>query len=716
MKYIYRLELIFCAFIILAVLWGCAPKPTKSTTPVPSKIVEQEAFADIEIPSAITSKNVSSLEQLVFSLGSNHPQRRKLRDDLVAYHVDIFSALGETEEDARMEQFAFILALHEPADFRRGDVAGGASIVAQWVVANFKSQGKEAYVLAGLIYLSLANPENVTYEQRYLSLLDWSQQVRKTIKDPIERHSSISQMYASVARLLPHKEVIERLANSLAARQKAVVQFLQVFAGNSGGFSPMMFHSVISKGGIGKEFVQAFFLGDYLDEALDRMEDLDIISGIEEELVSILTQLKNKENVPYNYHRLAQLLGPGNPVAGMRACMKSAQLAPNEPRYSLCVGRFFSKMGRQLPAIDYFAKAVKRDNGAMLAQAMELVQDSLYQIHMGEHTEDMAEALQRTEEIVQMVQDKNSEDDAVAMAASALIETAAIIEFDDGNIESAKEHFVLASSFWPSRPTPVAKIAEIYYWEEDYTKAVEFISDALTAKNAVGGAYADYWKAILFEQRGDCYLALKQHGDAVSDYQRAQKQWDIADYPDEHAPVIAIRKGVLFSRLGKQEESTIKFREAIQLSPDRRASYAEIISFLVVSERLEDAKEFYRLAFNQDMLATMWKIYFSIWVDGLSRLENGVPFDLALGYLENSSDKSWQDNLATFFTGTIDDATLRNTAQSKGQFVEADYYVALLAAANGKPELARPLLQKVLDSKLFAFFEYRMAKELLKKL
>ncbi|MBN2715113.1 MAG: hypothetical protein JXX14_04610, partial [Deltaproteobacteria bacterium] len=202
---------------------------------------------------------------------------------------------------------------------------------------------------------------------------------------------------------------------------------------------------------------------------------------------------------------------------------------------------------------------------------------------------------------------------------------------------------------------------------------------------------------------------------ANADYALALKRWETADYPLEQSPVIAIRQGVLLSRLGDVDKSMAKFREAVQLSPDRRASYAEIISFLVVNERLSDAEEFYQLAFNQDMLAAMWKVYFSIWVDGLSRMKQGKPFDLALGYLENTPSESWQDKLASFFIGTIDSQTLRREAFNKGQLVEADYYEALRLIIDGKQAQALPLLQKVIDSRLFAFFEYRMASELLKK-
>lgn len=707
-----RLSLSVLLFFFACLLSSCATRQASKKT-TPQKKFGTPTFSSVVVPDEINAENVASEEQVVFSMHPKHPERLVLRDKIVKYHLNVFEALPDDAIEEKLSQFKFVLALQAPSDYKNATVSVDASAMAQWVVATYEPQGKEALVLAGLIYLSLANPDNPQYTQRYMALLDWSEDVRKTIKDPIERYSSISDLYLSAAKMVPHIVLLDRLAKSLAARQKAVVQFLQVFAGNSGGFSPFMFHSVISRGGIGKEFVHAFFLGDYLNEVLDKMESLGVTDGIEEELLTILSQLQLDRNVAHNYHQLAQLLGPGDPVAGVRACMKSYHLDSDEPRYAMCVGRFFSNMDRHLAAIDYYAKAVARDSGDALVQAMELVQEALYRIHTSKPGSDMEEAISRTEKIVQQVVAKNVNDESVSLAASALIETAAIIEFDDGNIGAAQKYFELAHDLWPSRPTPVTKLAEIFYWRGDFQKAIAYLTDAMNAKDKVGGAFSDYWKAMLYEQRGDCLMASGNSVDALADYQLALRRWDVADFPTEQAPVIAIRRGVLLFHLNDMENSIDKFRSAIRLAPDRRSSYAEIISFLVVNGRLNDAKEFYRLAFNQDMLEGMWKIYFSIWVDGLSRMHEGQSFDLAYGYLQNTASETWQEKLASFFTGTIDGAALRKNAQNKGQLVEADYYEALLEISKGNNTSAKALLQKVIDSNLFAFFEYRMAQVLL---
>jgi lipoprotein NlpI len=134
----------------------------------------------------------------------------------------------------------------------------------------------------------------------------------------------------------------------------------------------------------------------------------------------------------------------------------------------------------------------------------------------------------------------------------------------------------------------------------------------------------------------------------------------------------------------------------------------------VVNNRLDDAVEFYRLSYTQDRIAEMWKIYYSLWIEGLSRRKGKGSVDLAKGYLESSNGESWQDSLAKYFCGKITLDQLRKLAKNNGQNVEVDYYGAVLAIADGKNAEAKQMLAKVIDSNLLGFFEYRMARALLR--
>ena len=84
-----------------------------------------------------------------------------------------------------------------------------------------------------------------------------------------------------------------------------------------------------------------------------------------------------------------------------------------------------------------------------------------------------------------------------------------------------------------------------------------------------------------------------------------------------------------------------------------------------------------------------------------------------MGYLTHSRGKTWQDQLARYFSGDMTEEMLGKSAASTGQRVEYEYYSAILALAGDKPEVARAKLEKVISSDLLGFFEYRMARAIL---
>ena len=207
--------------------------------------------------------------------------------------------------------------------------------------------------------------------------------------------------------------------------------------------------------------------------------------------------------------------------------------------------------------------------------------------------------------------------------------------------------------------------------------------------------------------------ALGKDKEAEKTYRDAISAWESAAIPSELGPEKAVRQGVIYDRLGNRSESQKRFRQAIREDPNRSETYNQLLSFLVIAGRLEDAKEFFRLAYNQDRIEVMWKIYYSLWVEGLSLRQGNGSFDLAREYLEFSRVNTWQGKLARFFSGKMTFEDLNKEAVNNGQRVEATYYSALMALGQGKKGDAEALFTKVIDSNLLGFFEYRMARSIL---
>jgi lipoprotein NlpI len=111
----------------------------------------------------------------------------------------------------------------------------------------------------------------------------------------------------------------------------------------------------------------------------------------------------------------------------------------------------------------------------------------------------------------------------------------------------------------------------------------------------------------------------------------------------------------------------------------------------------------------------MWKIYYALWVEGLSMRTGQGSVALAKGYLESSDGDTWQDQLAKFFVKKISLDQLKKSARNVGQKVEVDYYGAVVALSDGRKDDAEKMLERVISSDLLGFFEYRMARAILKK-
>ncbi len=670
-------------------------------------------FEKIDVPKSISQAERPSFEKTLFVLPVDHPGRLPLRDRLAESYARSFGKIEKGKDKKRLKIFESALALHDPVDFKPDRVAPSLVPMAKWMVARYEVLGDEALVLAGLRYLMLAQPAVVEHEQQYRDLSEWSVSVREAIEDDMDRYSSLGRLYLQIVQLVPERETVDLLADLLIRRHKAFLAHLDRMEREGAGMPPFLLRMLLQEGGMGKDMIQIYFLvGDPL-AALDKLKGMGREAGVGEEHIELLEDLAEGDDEGEAYFALAGLLGQGNPRAALRACMAARDQNREDPRYPLCIGRAFERMGRPSSAVDYYLEAARTTPvQEVLAQSMEMVREALFEIHRLEQEKEAAAAIATADQLVDHALDVDeSRGETVSMTAAALLFTCGVVEFDDGMIDSALAHFDRARKVWPDLTWALEKSAEISQMRGRHSEAVEMLSVAI--KEMATHVPDPFWQAKLLEVRGNSYRALGDDKAATSDYREALVQWGLADIPEEQEPDAALRMGILHDRLGELPESTASFRRAIRLDPDRRSTYADLLSFLVIQKRMDDAAEFYMLAFNQDRIEAMWKIYYALWVDGLSRRMGKGPFELASGYLAQSGGDTWQDDLARHYSGRLDDVKLRKKITNKGQEVEADFYTALKLLGDGKRADALPLLKKVVESDLMGFFEYKMAREML---
>jgi len=380
----------------------------------------------------------------------------------------------------------------------------------------------------------------------------------------------------------------------------------------------------------------------------------------------------------------------------------------------MCVGHFFELLDRPESAVPYYVEAARvAPVEPVYLLVIARVAYALNRVHSLERLEEAEAVISTVDELVEAVLAlENVENSDLFAVTAELLSLAGDVEYADGRIDRSVEHFTKAIEVWPGNVVAAFRLAEIRDARGDAVAALRALDDVIAQAKKNGGVDAAYWPGRAFELRGRIYAARGDAAEAVEAFRAALSIWEKADLPLDYAAEIALRRGMALDYLGDQAASREWIRRAIDTAPEDRGTYGTAFAFAFERGRVEAADELFQIAFNQDRIGAMWKIYFALWVEGMARRQ-GKSIELARNYLAHADGDAWQDDLARFWSGRIDADELKRRAKSTGQQVEADFYTALRLLGDGKRDLAVPLLERVVASDLMGFFEYPMARGIL---
>jgi tetratricopeptide (TPR) repeat protein len=169
-----------------------------------------------------------------------------------------------------------------------------------------------------------------------------------------------------------------------------------------------------------------------------------------------------------------------------------------------------------------------------------------------------------------------------------------------------------------------------------------------------------------------------------------------------------------------------KFDEALEQDSDRDQSYIDMIAFLVQNGESDAAISIYHRAIARPNRAVSEyvKVYTSLWVLDLSRRSNKVADGTAETYLRTLDQRHpelrphrgalWYRQLARYAVGKIGYADILAAADTRAKQAEIYFYEAMHQLEDGKADDAHQLWQKVVDTKMFSFFEFDMASRYLR--
>lgn len=184
--------------------------------------------------------------------------------------------------------------------------------------------------------------------------------------------------------------------------------------------------------------------------------------------------------------------------------------------------------------------------------------------------------------------------------------------------------------------------------------------------------------------------------------------------------------GRLYYRLGRHSDAIEKFEEALEHDGDRDQSYIDMIAFLVEQGEADAALSIYRRGLSRPNRAVSEyvKVYTSLWVLDLTRRTHKLPDATAESYLRTLDQRhpeirphrgaAWYQLLARYAVGKMTYEQIHQAADTIGRQAELYFYEAMRRLAQGKTDDAHQLWQKVIDTKMFSFFEFDMASRYLR--
>jgi tetratricopeptide (TPR) repeat protein len=187
-----------------------------------------------------------------------------------------------------------------------------------------------------------------------------------------------------------------------------------------------------------------------------------------------------------------------------------------------------------------------------------------------------------------------------------------------------------------------------------------------------------------------------------------------------------IEVGKILYVLGRHAEALQAFDEALEQDGDRDQSYIDTVAFLVQNGETDAAVSIYRRALTRPSRAVSEyvRVYTSLWIYDLTRRTSRTPDPVAEAYLRTLDERhgdlrprrgaAWTHVLARFETGKITYEQALAAADTVGKRAEIYFYEAMRRLGDGKPDDAHQLWQKVLDTRMFSFFEFDMASRYLR--
>ncbi len=726
-------------------LAGCPrpPAPRSASSVAGLKLPPLPAWQAVAPTSRERRKDALQVFQ---ALAPGSPARQALRRQLTADRVKgLAAALHRGQGLAGVERFETLVSLHRSllsAPPQGGLAAATADLrkVALQVFRTYRPRGQVQPVLLALAVLQAVDaPRRTRWAREFDRVVSWLGEIEDPLLGHLKAYESAAEQLDRVFRRWPSPFVRHAL-QVLVARQYVSLrplaalpklpnqrQFKQALASLQ-EFAWQRLRLLILEGNSTR--LSRFLEGLKADALADRR------------LLGLATAALAKDAGAGPWISLAEAYAPKWPEFARRLCQRAARLAPKDANPLYCLGRLALSSDQTLLALRYLDRAVRLAPNSR--QTWELFAstylDRLVSLLSQERLAQVRKEVRFLERFYGAARRlwpgrplKASLADVYFMLGRGL--------YNEGRIDQALATLRKAIKL---KPTPQAflQLAEVNYWRGEYARALELFADAHRRLKG-GSAWRAYWELrtapLIARTRMRLAETLRRKARLASDLptrvklERAAKTEEasatllrtralhmgkllIANFSSAKLRAeILVHVGWIFWQLGRQRLAIQSFDTALDEAPERSSTYVDVISFLVMRGRFDEALDAYHRALARPGISEYLKAYCTFWILDLGRRLKVDPDRLGLAevFLKHLRGHQWYHQLARFYRGEVTYAQLLPKAKTKGQRAELEFYDSMRLVRKGRLAEARRLWKRIVDSEMMAFFEYKMVRRYL---
>jgi tetratricopeptide (TPR) repeat protein len=697
---------------ILFLFIRCIPHPVVKKQPsIPS------FEAKLKIPKKITKRNFAELVYIFRTLSDKSPLYQRLRQSLIQYQIKKAErGIKQKKPSKVIKVFKLILSLYSSKEIEKGRITSKLLPLSDYIISYFSSQGDEAKVMSALLVKYLITKKRVII-QEYEKIANWARQARYSTQDPLNQINGLISIYEEIGSFLPIAKIVHYLEKLYLNRYQILASLLKREEDLAWRILIEPEYKLYQLDLLSTPY---FITRIYLmaDNPLGAFKALDSLKAKLEParaILSILKGIKKKEKEAYL--SLAQIFTHQDPKVGIQVCLKAQKLFPKESMFPRCAGLLYYKTKQFKKGLLSYKRAIllSPHQRRLYEEMLELLNATFIRRIEKEDIKGAYFTLKKIERTVRKIKAKWPKK-RKEVRLEQLYREMGLLYFNTGKIRKSREMLKHSLKIKLTHEV-LLRLALIAERRAEFKSAIKLYYQALRIK--IKDTYERlYWRALSLKGMGNVFAAKGDMIKAKKLWLKALDTWDrvLPFLSSEGKAVAYLNKGLIFSRIGRQKKALESFQDAIEVQPERRATYARLLAFCTSHNFFQKAIDIYHMARTHISLSEQWKIYYALWMLSLEWRHNDYTGTNARQFLKEVKGRKWHHLLASFYSGELSFKELLAQADTPGKRAEAYFYEAQKWLAKNRIKRVYYLLKKVIETDMMGFFEYEMALDILRQL